>query len=528
MSKEGRRLFAVSSFSFLLLAGCVPAARAQVTPDDVWFARVASQMVQMTYQQLGGDMKPVMPLLTEASKAEADPVAAYRALTHALLLMTGAAWTPGAELTTALDFSIQPKIIEPGEYLQTRVTFLFDAPAAADPPYHLELEVVNDAGAAQVAVTPGLALGDVRGRRGGETIGLTFDPSKRIGPGLHTLRATLKDRAGAVLIQYYRTFAIIPDLAKRLAALEKTLELLPDQKSLPATSARRILETVTLAHRSYLGGNMQNLTGFLETALRGSGTGMGLKELMDFDSELERAARMASTLQAGRNPLDTATGDIRLAYRSGFDGKLVPYRVYIPSKYEKSRKYPLIVLLHGAGADENAFFDYYDGLWPKLAEQHGCILAAASGRDPYSDYAKQNGGERDVLDVLDLVQKNYSIDPARVYLSGHSRGGEGTLNVGLQYGNRFAALAPVAGTRMFPETEKVLVSGRRVPIMIVAGVKDALVPVSDCRAAAEKLKALGYPVKYAEYPEGDHLTVAVMSIPDIFNWLDAQPTKGIR
>ena len=193
MSRNRRRFLGVRCFSFLLLAGCVPAVRAQVSREDAGFAAVASQMVQMTYQQLGGDMEPIMPLLAEASKAATDPVTAYRSLTHAILLMTGAAWTPGTELTTALDFSIQPKIIEPGEYLQARATFLFNAPAAAAPPYRLELEIVNDAGARQAEVAPGIMLGDVRGRRGGEAIGLILDPSKLIGPGLHTLRATLKD-----------------------------------------------------------------------------------------------------------------------------------------------------------------------------------------------------------------------------------------------------------------------------------------------------------------------------------------------
>jgi poly(3-hydroxybutyrate) depolymerase len=522
MRKDKARSVGLRFFSFLLLSACVPAACAQVSRDDVFFAAMASQTMQATYQPPGGDMKPVLSLIDQANKATADPVAAYRAWTHAMFLMAGAKWTPTDELITALDFSIQQKIIEPGEYLQSRATFLFDAPAAAEPPYRLELEIVDDAQARQAVVAPGIILGDIRGRRGGETIGLTFDPSKLVAPGLHTLHATLKDGGGAVLYQYYRTFAIIPDLASRLATLEKALELLPDQKSTAAASARRVLETVTLAHQSYLAGSMQNLAGFLYTALRGSGIGFGLKELMDFDAELERAARMASAMQAGRNPLDKVTGDVRLAYRSGFDGKLAPYRVYIPSKYEKSRKYPLIVLLHGAGLDENSFFDFYDGLWPKLAEQHGFILAAASGRSIYSRYDKQDGGEQDVLDVLDLMQKNYSIDRARVYLAGHSRGGEGTWKIGFEYRNRFSALAPIAGTRISAEIDTALASGRKIPIMIITGAKDILYPVADCRAIAEKFKALGSPVKYAEYPEGDHITVGAMSVSDTFNWFDTQ------
>lgn len=78
MSRYRRRFHGVSCFSLLLLAGCVPSARAQVSRDDVWFAALASQMVQTTYQQLGWDMKPIMPLLAEASKGAADPVTACR------------------------------------------------------------------------------------------------------------------------------------------------------------------------------------------------------------------------------------------------------------------------------------------------------------------------------------------------------------------------------------------------------------------------------------------------------------------
>jgi predicted esterase len=60
-----------------------------------------------------------------------------------------------------------------------------------------------------------------------------------------------------------------------------------------------------------------------------------------------------------------------------------------------------------------------------------------------------------------------------------------------------------------------------MPIIIVAGVKDALVPVAGCREAAEKAKALGHEVKYLEYPEGDHISVVASSVKDIYDWFDA-------
>jgi alpha-beta hydrolase superfamily lysophospholipase len=61
-----------------------------------------------------------------------------------------------------------------------------------------------------------------------------------------------------------------------------------------------------------------------------------------------------------------------------------------------------------------------------------------------------------------------------------------------------------------------------MPVMIVCGEKDALVAVAGCRDVAEKSKAAGAPVRYAEYAAGDHLSVVAMAAPDVFTWLDQQ------
>ncbi len=506
--------------SGLILLACVTSAEAQVTSSDVLFARLSSSTVRMAYEQSGGDMKLIAPLLEEANKSAAtDPVKAYRAFTQASVMMTGGKWTPDAELATALDFTISAKVLGAGEHLQSRATFLFDAPAASIGPYRLDMEILKDENTREASVEPGIILGDVRGRRSGEIIGLTFDPSKLVGPGLHLLRATLKDGQGRALYQYYRSFFIVNDLNKRMAAVEKMIELSPDTQSLAATSARYSLDALRLARQTYLGGSFQNLTGFLHTSYRARG--FAASELMDFDAALTEATGLATALKEGRNPLSEARGHLRLAYRSSFDGKLVPYRVYVPTTYDKSKAYPMITMLHGAGGDENNFMDRYDGLWPKLAEQRGYIIVAVNGRGPVSGYAKANGAEQDVLDVTALVQKHYNIDPARVYMAGHSMGSGGTWAIGLEYRDRFAALAPIAGTRPNPALEAALKAGRKMPLIIVSGVKDALVPVAGVREVAEKAKALGHEVKYLEYPDGDHISVVASSVKDIFDWFDA-------
>ncbi|HET6325198.1 MAG TPA: hypothetical protein VFG04_11030 [Planctomycetaceae bacterium] len=521
------------AFSLIVVAAVACPCVGQITPADVTFARLSSSTVRMAYVDRGGDMTAVQPLLDAATRHATDnPLKAYRDFTHAMTLMNTGKWTPESELATALDFAIDAKVISDGEPLHCRATFLFDAPAAATGPYHLELTLLkpgnigsegqkaeNASSSEKIVATPGIVLGDVKNRREGETVGLIFVPSKHVGPGLHLLRATLKNGKDEALYEYYRTFFLVDNLKQRFAAAQKTVDLLPEQTGRASASARYLLDTIRLAQLSYLGGAFQNLTGYLHTAYRARG--FALAEMMDFDAALDNATKLATELKEGRDPLASATGDLRLAYRSTFDGKLVPYRVYVPSNYSKSKACPLITLLHGAGGDENNFFDRYEGRWPRLAEERGYIIVAVNGRGPLSGYQKANGAERDVLDVTALVQKDYNVDRNRVYLAGHSMGSAGTWLIGLTHRDQFAALALIAGSRMSSLLETALKSGPKIPLIIVAGVKDALVPVAGCRAVAQKAKELGYDVKYLEYPEGDHISVAVTSVKEIFDFFDA-------
>jgi poly(3-hydroxybutyrate) depolymerase len=499
-------------YRFALVLAFVPAAWGQLTPGDTLFAGLSARTQLLAYKNQGGDLSAITPLMGQQN---------YRSLTHAMSLMDGNKWTPDAELATALDFAIGAKLVGTGESLTARATFVFDAPDATQGPYKFKLALLNGK-TTEATVEPGLTLGDVRGRKTGEMIGVTFDPSKLVQPGLHTIKATLEDGHGTALYEYFRTFFVVADLSKRAAALEKTLELLPDQRSPAALTARNTLETVQLSRQSYYVSGFQNLTGYVFTRMRAAG--LGASEGTDFDPTLTRATMLATSLKEGQDPLANARGVIALAYRSAFDGKLVPYEIYVPANYSASKKYPLVVLLHGAGGDEKDFIELYQKQWPKFAEERGYLLASVNGRGPTSGYSKESGGEQDMLDVLDMMKSRYSVDASHVFLGGHSMGGAGTWRLGMQYADKFAGLIPIAGTSaaLVPGLDAAIQKGVRTPVLIVCGVKDALVTVDGCRSVAKKADEIHAPVQYKEYADGDHLTVAVMSIPDIFKWLDEQ------
>jgi len=239
----------------------------------------------------------------------------------------------------------------------------------------MRLDLLKADGSKEATVEPGITLGDVHGRKSGEMAGLTFDPSKVTQPGLHTIRATLEASPGAKIFEYPHVFSG-EHLNKRTAALEKTLELLPIRKRRAPWSAVRARHDQSRAS-NLLWNRFQNLTGYVFT---GCERGLGLKEAMDFDSDLTYATGLASALRSGQDTLATARGDLKVAYRSEFDGKLVPYRVFVPTSYSR-RKISAGGVAARRGRRRDGFRRAYQKLWPKLAEKRGYILASVSGAD---------------------------------------------------------------------------------------------------------------------------------------------------
>jgi len=119
------------------------------------------------------------------------------------------------------------------------------------------------------------------------------------------------------------------------------------------------------------------------------------------------------------------------------------------------------------------------------------------------------------------ADRRLNIDADHIFLTCHSMGGEGTWRIGLDYPERFAALAPMAWTRERPDLDAKIASGRKIPILITCGGKDTGNPCQPGIEAYKKLKEAGYATKIVEYPEDNHVPVFYSSIPEFFAWFDS-------
>ncbi len=125
--------------------------------------------------------------------------------------------------------------------------------------------------------------------------------------------------------------------------------------------------------------------------------------------------------------------------------------------------------------------------------------------------------EKDVLDVIAEGQRAYRIDVNRIYLTGHSMGGFGTWSVAMNQPQVFAALAPVAGGGDPMGMSKIA----HIPQLVVHGDHDRIVSVERSRLMVEAAKKLKVELKYLEIPGGDHVSVALQTFKEVFDWFDS-------
>jgi poly(3-hydroxybutyrate) depolymerase len=242
---------------------------------------------------------------------------------------------------------------------------------------------------------------------------------------------------------------------------------------------------------------------------------------------------------------DAPTGDRHLEYLFAPTHETMPLRIYVPTTWDGEAALPIVLMLHGAGADENAYMDAADGLLMRLAERHGYIVVSPLGHTPLGAYgnplrlpavfgesaaaAQQRAAvtpererilalsELEVITALELVTERYGADRRRTYLAGHSMGSGGVWHLAARYPERWRAIAPMSGPFVDAATypfERI----RALPILMTEGT-GATPSLAGSRALAQYLRAGDFDFEYLEV-DGDHGGMVPMVWPAIFEFFD--------
>ena len=141
----------------------------------------------------------------------------------------------------------------------------------------------------------------------------------------------------------------------------------------------------------------------------------------------------------------------RMLFPSGKE--IVPGYIFSPKPVDKNKKYPGLVIVHGAfhGHLDWRFFDLIDYA---VGKGYVVMFPEYRGSSGYGDvHYKNNYGTTDVIDVLAsadyLVKSTPYVDPNRLGIYGHSRGGMVTLLAIEKAPTKFKAAVDVAGLADF-------------------------------------------------------------------------------
>ena len=215
------------------------------------------------------------------------------------------------------------------------------------------------------------------------------------------------------------------------------------------------------------------------------------------------------------------------------------YRILMPENFDKTKTYPVLLFLHGAGerGNDNQAQLVHGGklfLRPEVrANYPAIVIFPQCPEDSYWSNVKSSmvNGKRNfefekggkptlamkmVMSLMEQVKDLPYTDNKRIYAGGLSMGGMGTFEILRRMRGEFAAAFAVCGGDNPENVRKY----KNIPLWIFHGAKDDVVPPENSQIIADALKAKKADVKFTMYPEANHNSWdQAFAEPELISWL---------
>lgn len=208
------------------------------------------------------------------------------------------------------------------------------------------------------------------------------------------------------------------------------------------------------------------------------------------------------------------------------------YRLFVPKNYSRTKKYPLVVYLHGGGGRGSDNLKQIEGgngylidFFTQSETQSRFPSFVVAPQSPVTegwveyDSVTPNRQVRLVFELIRDIQRSYSIDDNRLYVAGQSMGGFGAFAMISEYPRLFAGAVALCGGG----DESKAVRFIKTPVWAFHGEKDESVKVERSRNIVAAIRKAGGQAKYTEYAgEGHNIWIKVVKEPELLPWLFAQ------
>ena len=163
------------------------------------------------------------------------------------------------------------------------------------------------------------------------------------------------------------------------------------------------------------------------------------------------------------------------------------YDLYVPSSYDGSEAFPVLLNFHGGTGTSQE--QMYIADMRNLADEEGFLLiypqaARESGETNWNtlrsaELSKLEADDFGFIEALiDSLAANYVVDTSRVYATGYSNGAGFSYALACQLSDKIAAVAPVSGLMPIDASEYPCSPTHPTSIMIFNGTQDYERPYS--------------------------------------------------
>lgn len=162
----------------------------------------------------------------------------------------------------------------------------------------------------------------------------------------------------------------------------------------------------------------------------------------------------------------------------------------LPARYDStSKRYPLLIFLHGSGEKGNGTTDLPKVLKnavPNLINKKKFPPNFSSGGKNYSfivlsPQVKNTTTPEDVRGMIQYAITHLRVDTTRIYVTGLSLGGGATWNFAAKYGNNIAAIAPVCGSITPTATKTKAIATNNIAVWAFHNEDDPAAPVKSTK-----------------------------------------------